>query len=97
MVECAFGIMANKWRIFHSPLDVAAQFCDSIVKACSILQNFVRRKDGFQQEDILCANDLESIHATGTRGNIKGKHARDYFAKYFKSPQGAIPWQYDKV
>ena len=22
MVECAFGILANKWRIFHRPLDV---------------------------------------------------------------------------
>jgi hypothetical protein len=61
MVECTFGIMANKWRIFHSPLDVAPQFCDGI------LHNFVRRKDRFQQEDILCASDFESIQATGTR------------------------------
>jgi len=22
MIECAFGILANKWRIFHRPLDV---------------------------------------------------------------------------
>nr|CAI5844570.1 unnamed protein product [Callosobruchus analis] len=22
MVECTFGILANKWRIFHRPLDV---------------------------------------------------------------------------
>ena len=25
MVECAFGILANKWRIFHRPLDVTPQ------------------------------------------------------------------------
>ena len=96
MVECTFGIMANKWRIFHSPLDVAPQFCDGIVKACCILHNFVRRKDGFQQEDILCASNFESIQAIGTRG-IKVKHVRDYFAKYFTSPQRAIQRQYDKV
>jgi len=97
MVECAFGILANKWRIFHRPLDVTPQFCDSIVKACCILHNFVRRNDGFQLEDTLYESNFESIQATGTRGNIKGKHVRDYFAKYFTSPHGAVPWQYDKV
>ena len=34
MVECVFGILANKWRIFHRPLDVTPQFCDIRVKAC---------------------------------------------------------------
>ena len=53
MVECAFGILANKWRIFHRPLDVTPQFCDSIVKARCILHNFVRRKMGFSSR-ILC-------------------------------------------
>ena len=97
MVECAFGILANKWRIFHRPLDVTPQICDSIVKACCILYNFVRRNDGFQLEDTLYESNFESIEATGARGNIEGKHVRDYFTKYFTSPHGAVPWQYDKV
>ena len=96
MVECAFGILANKWRIFHSPLDVTPQFCDSIVKACCILHDFVRRNDGFQL-DTLYESSFKSIQATGTRGNVKGKHVRDYFAKYFTSPHGAVPWQCDKL
>jgi hypothetical protein len=29
MAECAFGILANKWRIFQRPLDVTPQFCDT--------------------------------------------------------------------
>jgi len=97
MVECAFGILANKWRIFHRPLDVTSQFCDSIVKACSILHNFIRRNDGFQLEDTLYESNFKSIQAAGTRPNTKGKHVRDYFTKYFTSPHGAVPWQYDKV
>ena len=74
MVECALGILANKRRIFHRPLDVTPQFCDSIVKVCCILHNFVRRNDGFQMEDTLHESNFENIQATGTRGNIKGKH-----------------------
>ena len=74
IVECAFGILANKWRIFHRPLDVTPQFCDSIVKACCILHNFVRRNVGFQLEDTLYESNFESIHAPGVRGNTIGQH-----------------------
>jgi hypothetical protein len=93
MVECAFAFLANKWRIFHRPLDVTPQFCDSVGKACCILHNFVRRNDGVQLEDTLYESGFESIQATWTRGNITGKHVRDYFAKYFTSPHRAVPWQ----
>jgi hypothetical protein len=34
MVECAFGILCNKWRIFHRAIDFRPDFCDVIVKTC---------------------------------------------------------------
>jgi len=71
MVKCAFGILANWWRIFHRPLGVTPQFCDSIVKACCKLHNFVRRNDGFQLEDTSYESNFESIQATGTNGNTE--------------------------
>jgi hypothetical protein len=40
---------------------------------------------------------LESIPPYGVRGNLSGINIRDYFASYFISPQGAVPWQYEKV
>jgi hypothetical protein len=30
MVECTFGILANKWRIFHRAIDVKPEVCGSI-------------------------------------------------------------------
>ena len=42
MVECAFGIVCNKWRIFHRVIDVCPDFCDLTVKTRCILHNFVR-------------------------------------------------------
>jgi hypothetical protein len=33
-VECSFGILTNKWRIFQRPLDVELDFVIDIVKAC---------------------------------------------------------------
>jgi hypothetical protein len=32
MVECAFGIVCNKWRIFHRAVDVRPDFSHVIVK-----------------------------------------------------------------
>ena len=42
MVECAFGIVCNIWRIFHRAIDVCPVFCDVPVETCCILHNFVR-------------------------------------------------------
>lgn len=42
-VECAFGILTNKWRVLHSPIQVNPDFAIHIVKATCILHNFVRR------------------------------------------------------
>ena len=74
IAECAFGILANKWRIFQKPFDVTPQFCDSIVTACCILNNFVRWNVGLQLEGILYDSNFESIHAPGISGNTVGRH-----------------------
>jgi hypothetical protein len=79
MVKCAFGILANKWRIFHRSLVVTPRFCDSIVKAFCILHSFISRNDGLQLKDTLYESNFDSIQATGRRGNTTGKHVRDFF------------------
>lgn len=38
-VESSFGILANKWRILHRPLNVSVDFAVNIVKACYITQH----------------------------------------------------------
>jgi hypothetical protein len=80
MVECAFGIYRNKWRIFHRAIDVCPDFCDVIVKTCCIPHNFVRQRDGFQFQDTLYEWPLESIKAVSTRFNVTGKAVREYCA-----------------
>jgi hypothetical protein len=72
MVECAFGTVCNKWRIFHCATDVCLDFRDVVVKTCCILYNFVRQRDCFQFQDTLYKCPLESIKAVGNRGNITG-------------------------
>ncbi|GBN74709.1 hypothetical protein AVEN_224459-1 [Araneus ventricosus] len=38
-VECAFGTLSNKWRIFHRPINVDVDFAVDIVKTCIVLHS----------------------------------------------------------
>lgn len=43
VVENAFGIMANRFRIFHTAINVSPSSIDKIVHCCCVLHNFLRR------------------------------------------------------
>jgi len=60
-VECAFGILSNKRSIFQRPLNVSPDFAVDIVKACVVLRNFVRERDGYKIEDAMTVTGLENV------------------------------------
>lgn len=101
-VECAFGILANKWRLFHRPLDVNVETAIWITKACTVLHNFVREKDGFNFENIQHAevntHDFHNIpNAQTIRGGICANSIRITFADYFMSEAGSVSWQDEAI
>lgn len=92
-VEYAFGILSNKWHVFHTAIQLDPDFVENIVSAACVLHNFVRWKEGYKFEDTLTC-DLTNIPANGTGGAAKHtKKARESFADYFVSPAGSVPWQ----
>jgi hypothetical protein len=58
-VECPFGILSNKWRIFQRPLNVSPDLAVDVVKACVVVHNFVREGDGYKIEDAMTVAGLE--------------------------------------
>ncbi|XP_022177724.1 protein ALP1-like [Myzus persicae] len=92
-VECAFGVLANKWRVLHTSIQVEPDFTDEIVKACCILHNFVRKRDGINYEDSEI-NSFDDIETHGGGARSQGVAVRDYFANYFMGP-GAVDFQYN--
>ncbi|XP_030203604.1 protein ALP1-like [Gadus morhua] len=42
IVECAFGSLANQWRLYRSVLGVSPEVAESAVKATCILHNYMR-------------------------------------------------------
>ncbi|XP_022162402.1 protein ALP1-like [Myzus persicae] len=47
-VESAFGILSNKWKIFHKPINANLDLSILLVKTCCALHNFVRARDEFK-------------------------------------------------
>ena len=52
VVENTFGILVTKWRIFRQPIIGAVETVDVIVKAATVLHNFLRRRDGTSTESL---------------------------------------------
>lgn len=100
-VECAFGILANKWRIFHRPLNVKYAFAIDIIKARCVLHNFVVSRDGSKMSDELYIDDsLLDLHLQQTIDDFSianPVNIRNEFSKYFNSDVGALSWQLSKI
>ncbi|XP_050545824.1 uncharacterized protein LOC126908041 isoform X2 [Daktulosphaira vitifoliae] len=97
-VECAFGILSNKWRIFHRPIDVDVELAIDIVKCCCVLHNFVRTRDGYNFEDSLTVTGMQDIELDNNFNvNRSINRYRDALANYFSSELGQVPWQMEKI
>lgn len=100
-VECAFGILANKWRIFHRPLDVNVETAICVIKACTVLHNFVRQKDGFDFESTRIEQETKYFpnisNAQSIRGGSSSNSIRATFTNYFVSEAGSVPWQDEAI
>lgn len=62
MVESAFGILANRFRILHRPVSLALNNIDKVIQTCCILHNFLRvhcpESDDLDREDDI-THDLQ--------------------------------------
>lgn len=96
-VECSFGILANKWRVFHRPLNVSVDFAVDIVKACCILHNFVRQRDGYNYDDTLTCDGLYDLAVCNVRSNRSVNTTREEFSEFFMSAEGQVPWQWGRI
>lgn len=71
-VESAFGILSNKWQLFHRPINLNLDCAVLIIKTCCALHNYVRSRDGFRLEDSLSIVELSDVQHI----NIFGEPSR---------------------
>jgi hypothetical protein len=98
--ECSFGILTNKRKIFHRPLNVSvnSDFAVDITKACIVSHSYVRNRCGYNFEDTVTITGLEGLpHEPTSRGGLAANNIRKVLSDYFMSDTGAVPWQHTKI
>jgi hypothetical protein len=90
-VECTFGILSNKWRIFQLPLYVSPDFAVVNVNAC-VLHNFVRGRVDYKFEDAMTVTGLEyAPDGQSVLWGLTANSVRNKVADYFLTDAGAVP------
>ena len=104
IVENAFGILAQRWRVFQRRLCLQASNVDKVVKACVVLHNYLQDTidlpalynrlnpdhEPYLQDDgaILAVPNLHGYHSSE-----QARAIRNIYKTYFTRPEGDVYWQ----
>lgn len=105
-IECAFGMMCEKFQVLNSPIlcrDV--EKINGIIKSVCVLHNFFRKREGIQYRtsqhdenvsDGVAVLPLQNDNMPNIEINIRSSanDIRNYLANYFITPQASLPWQW---
>lgn len=105
VVECAFGILVARWRIFQRPIATNINNAILIVQATVCLHNFLMKRDlnlpkeckSYSVQNVNCCQALCNFKRPVQENNtFRGSTVRDLFAQYFYT-SGAITQQWTKA
>ncbi|XP_071946017.1 uncharacterized protein [Antedon mediterranea] len=98
--ENVFGILANKFRIFHRKLELKPANVDKVVLCATVLHNFIRKTGptpmGSDDPDISSIESVEGLLSLEHSGFHSSKDAidvREKLCKWFSSDVGIVSWQ----
>ena len=109
VVENAFGILANRFRVFHTKINVGPEKVTDMILAACCLHNFLVQSNK-SYTSICDTEDLENCVMTNgawrsdpplaglTPGldrnpTRSAKEQRQYLTNYFSSDMGSVSWQ----
>lgn len=106
VVENAFGILANRFRVLLNPINLSVDNVEIITHTCALLHNFLLLKKSNQwhiptqhrgENPELIHSGLRSLKRQGgNHSSTSAAEIREKFCDYFNSA-GVVHWQYDAV
>ena len=103
IVENAFGLLAARWRVFHTKMGMRVEWAKDIVKAACVLHNYMQIDStpahitGLSHEaEPSDSNYLLSLQGTGNRAGGEAIAIRNKFKQYFVV-DAPLEWQMQHV
>lgn len=100
LVECAFGILPQTFRIYCRRLKADPQNVNQIILTTCILHNVIRNSRIIfptNTEESLNMNNVQNLQRHGGNARTEAFAIRNIFKDFFNSPVGSVPWQHDKI
>ena len=103
-VENAFGVLAARWRVFHSKIAVDPENVNQIVKATCVLHNMLQRQTTANQlqrlledaPDLDNAQKIRPLQGTASRSGLEVLSIRDSYKAFFIQDE-SVPWQNEYI
>ncbi|GBM45706.1 hypothetical protein AVEN_14149-1 [Araneus ventricosus] len=102
IVENAFGILANRFRIFHTSINIALPKIEIVVLTCCVLHNYLRKNSpGYVTEEEMNEPNFETTLTALSpddhrNASNSAKLVRENFSDYFNG-EGEVYWQNEVV
>lgn len=97
--ENAFGILAQKFRIFFRTINALPQNVDNIVLTTCILHNYIKDETigNYSNNSLSDAPErqfnMTHLPRQGDSSSSAAFSARETYKNFFNSPNGSVPWQ----
>ena len=101
VVENAFGILANCWRLYHHIIYLNPGNVTTVVKATVVLHNILTLPNGKICTDVvnnraeIFGDAFEDLAKQGNQHATDGNDVRNYFTDFFNSDHGSVERQND--
>ncbi|TKR95174.1 hypothetical protein L596_009377 [Steinernema carpocapsae] len=100
VTENAFSLLASRFDVLHSPLQLSPEKSGDLILSLALLHNFLRTQEMIRGEEpeeiqeeakkLLMPLGEESSRST----SVQARRKRADFVEYFVSPEGKISWEF---
>ena len=99
VVENAFGILTNQWRLYNCRINLNPDNVTTVIKATVVLHNILTLPNDTARTDVvdnraeIHDDAFQDLARQGNRPATAASGVRNYFTDYFNSDCGSVEWQ----
>lgn len=98
-VECAFGLLASRWRIYHTKQAMRVEVVEKVVQATCVLHNMLIQNGTIHNTDVADNETngdrdgrLQNLPRRGNFAGLEAVHIREKYKTFFNE-HNVLPWQ----